>query len=204
MLTTGSEPPAIGTSGRTVGLLKVLSVRRWSLSNLGNECWRCVVKYAVQFWWCMLFNPWYARRFRRVSAHHLVCLTSHCRGLRLWQHKVSGRKSIVRGLMFWDHLSDQASSVPCPPDSELDDTMVYKTGLPVFLHLMHFLHLNIMMAPLMTVFLNKLLNRTSQGISWQTPLELDLGQVNALDREGENSFPFLFWRMSRCTAHCLT
>ena len=33
--------------------------------------------------------------------------------------------------MFCDHLSDQGSFTLCPPDCELEEEIVYKTGLPV-------------------------------------------------------------------------
>ena len=33
--------------------------------------------------------------------------------------------------MFWDHLSDQGSYILCPPDTDSDEFLVYKTGLPI-------------------------------------------------------------------------
>ena len=68
------------------------------------------------------------------------------RDLHLLVHKSSLKPSLEQGnikhpiansvtgrLLFWDHLSDQASFILCPPDADLDEDeeIAYKTGLPV-------------------------------------------------------------------------
>ena len=33
--------------------------------------------------------------------------------------------------MFWDHLSDQGTYILCSPETDADDSLVYKAGLPI-------------------------------------------------------------------------
>ena len=122
-LTTGYDPQANGTAERTVGLLKAISARCLSSASLDESYWSYAVRYAAQSLLCAALQkpqrspPFGAQVVAQALGHGLI--------------KYPQQRSVAGRLMFWDHLADQGSFILCPPESEGDEPLVFKAGLPV-------------------------------------------------------------------------
>ena len=122
-MTAGYDPQADCTAERTVGLIKALSARCLSSSGLGGEYWSYAVRYAAQSLICVALQK--AQRSPPFGSQVIAQALGHS------NTKYAARRSISGRLMFWGHLSDQGSYILCPPDTESDESLAYKAGLPI-------------------------------------------------------------------------
>ena len=190
-LTTGYDPQANGTAERAVGLLKALSARCLSSSNLGKDYWSYAVRYAAQSLLCAALQkkqrspPFGSQVIAQALGHDKIKYPS--------ERSVSGR------LMFWDHLSDQGSFILCPPESDQDEALVIKAGLPV---------LSPPDGPILSPDPAEDLPKDSKEKERfdkelkedpAEPIELDFASFEACEEDGEESpFTFLYLSSEDC------